>query len=152
MVQTLEATKCGADLIKDEASSSGIKYRSPETIQETRGKNQHQIRIHRATMPKRHRRRKSPVKESGRGGSKNIPSLSNERSPDWKTKSYKGTHQIPMLSFENIALDKTPNREMPSKKRYNVVNVVDINCGSSSGSLANRLKKLGFSKLSQSFV
>ncbi|GAB2215736.1 hypothetical protein Droror1_Dr00020133 [Drosera rotundifolia] len=74
----------------------------------------------------------------------------NWRSPELP--KYKRTLNIPMLVAEDMALDKTPNREKHVKKGYNVVGVVDIGCGSPSGSLANRLKKLGFSKLSETFI
>ncbi|KAL4313524.1 hypothetical protein GQ457_01G005840 [Hibiscus cannabinus] len=75
-----------------------------------------------------------------------------------KTKSLsKNPHQIPMLGFDNIALDRTPSRQKSDKKVSNIVEVVDIKCGkhpdrARSSPVTNRLKKLGFSKLSQSFI
>ncbi|KAL7130991.1 hypothetical protein ABFS83_13G169200 [Erythranthe nasuta] len=67
------------------------------------------------------------------------------------------THQIPMLAADNISLDGTPVRQKPVKKGpAGVVEIVDIKCGSSDKNwvnpIANRLKKLGFSKLSSDNV
>ncbi|CAO2833522.1 unnamed protein product [Amaranthus hypochondriacus] len=69
-----------------------------------------------------------------------------------KTRSHKRSYHIPMLGSENIHLDKTPIRDKPTKKGPNIVDIVDINCGNPGVSLSNRLKKLNFSKLSQSFM
>ncbi|KAA8523707.1 hypothetical protein F0562_010130 [Nyssa sinensis] len=72
-----------------------------------------------------------------------------------KTKQYnQRTHQIPMLGSDNISLDGTPIREKPEKRVPYIVEIVDIKCGNPDRSWAspitNRLKKLGFSKLSES--
>lgn len=61
------------------------------------------------------------------------------------------THQIPMLTADNISLQGTPIRQKPVR---NGVEIVDIKCGNPdkawSNPITNRLKKLGFSKLSDS--
>ncbi|MCL7024012.1 hypothetical protein MKW94_029473 [Papaver nudicaule] len=66
----------------------------------------------------------------------------------------KNNHRIPMLGSENIALERTPNREKPSTTKVSyIVEIVDVKCGKPdrwSNPIASRLKKLGFSKLSQS--
>ncbi|KAI3986652.1 hypothetical protein MKX01_014190 [Papaver californicum] len=66
----------------------------------------------------------------------------------------KNNHRIPMLGSENIALERTHNREKPSTRRVSyIAEIVDVKCGNPdrwSNPIASRLKKLGFSKLSQS--
>ena len=61
-----------------------------------------------------------------------------------------------MLGSDNIALDRTPRRQKSDKKVSNLVEVVDIKCGNPdrawASPITNRLKKLGFSKLSESIV
>lgn len=77
-----------------------------------------------------------------------------------KTKGYpKCNHRIPMLGSDNIELERTPTREKTDKKLpINIVEVVDIKCGNSdtnrawTGPITSRLRKLGFSKLSESIV
>ncbi|XP_028758569.1 uncharacterized protein LOC114717553 [Neltuma alba] len=70
-----------------------------------------------------------------------------------KTKSNgRHSHRAPMLGFDSF-VDRSPMREKNDKKIPNIVEVVDIKCGSSDKAwatpLTNRLKKLGFSKLSE---
>ncbi|KAE8713675.1 hypothetical protein F3Y22_tig00110206pilonHSYRG00311 [Hibiscus syriacus] len=70
--------------------------------------------------------------------------------------SPKNVHQMPMFVSENVALERTPIRQKCDKKVSNIVEVVDIKCGNSNRAWAspitNRLKKLGFSRLSESIV
>ncbi|KAG4161587.1 hypothetical protein ERO13_D01G065000v2 [Gossypium hirsutum] len=105
--------------------------------------------------PKRLQLRKSLDGASTSGNDNNYISYKHHQTSQ-KTKSLsKSTHQIPMLGFENIALDRTPSRQKSDKKVSNIVEVVDIKCGKYpdrawSNPVTNRLKKLGFSKLSQS--
>ncbi|KAK4270609.1 hypothetical protein QN277_019393 [Acacia crassicarpa] len=71
-----------------------------------------------------------------------------------KTKSNgRHSHRIPMLGFDSFVVDRSPMREKNDKKISNIVEVVDIKCGNSDKAwatpIANRLKKLGFSKLSE---
>lgn len=74
-----------------------------------------------------------------------------------KTKSYaKSTHRVPMLGSDNKIPDRTPNREKTNKKGRNIVEIVDVRCGQPdrawANPITNKLKKLGFSKLSESIV
>ena len=80
-----------------------------------------------------------------------------------KTKGHvktKNRHRIPMLGSDNMSFDGTPSREKSERKgAINIVEVVDIKCGSlDSGNRAwtvpitSKLRKLGFSKLSESIV
>ncbi|XP_044489819.1 uncharacterized protein LOC123214142 [Mangifera indica] len=72
-----------------------------------------------------------------------------------KTKSYnKGTHLIPMLASDSISSGRTPDLQKIDKKASNIVEIVDIKCGHPERAWASpkthKLKKLGFSKLSES--
>ncbi|KDP39090.1 hypothetical protein JCGZ_00847 [Jatropha curcas] len=103
-----------------------------------------------ATTPKRLQARKSLDEASS--------SSAIHRSPETnrKMKSYtKSSHRVPMLRAENVTLDRTPSREKTNKKGANIVEVVDIKCGHPdkawSSPITNKLRKLGFSKLSESF-
>lgn len=71
-----------------------------------------------------------------------------------KTKSNgRHSHRVPMLGFDSIVVDRSPMREKNDRKISNIVEVVDVKCGNSDKAwatpLSNRLKKLGFSKLSE---
>ncbi|KAL8127276.1 uncharacterized protein LOC141721290 [Apium graveolens] len=72
-----------------------------------------------------------------------------------KEKHYnRKNHKIPMLNSGNVSVDATPIRKKPDKKGSYLVEIVDIKCGHPDRAwttpLANRLKKLSFSKLSES--
>lgn len=73
----------------------------------------------------------------------------NRKSPETirKMKHYRKNHQVPMLGSDSLSLDRTPRRDKPNKRGSYIVEVVDIKCGSRT---ASRLKKLSFSKLSES--
>lgn len=108
-----------------------------------------------ATTPKRLQPRKSLDEASSSGSNKHI----NHRSPEIarKTKNYiHKSHRIPMLGSDNIVLDRTPNRKKTDKKGSYIVEIVDIKCRNPDRAWAtpitNRLKKLSFSKLSESVV
>lgn len=80
-----------------------------------------------------------------------------QRSPESGRKMKNHTrksHRIPMLGGDNIALDRTPTRGKIEKKGS--VEIVDIKCGYTdrtwSSPITTRLKKLGFSKLSESMI
>lgn len=107
-----------------------------------------------ANTPKRLQPRKS-LDEASSSGSNNINHINPEISR--KTKNYNSkSHRIPMLGSDNIVLDRTPSREKTDKKTTCIVEVVDIKCGNPdrpwATPITNRLKKLGFSKLSQSII
>lgn len=103
--------------------------------------------------PRRLQARKSSDEASSSG------IRNNTKSPEFprKTKGYpKNTHRIPMLGSDNIVLERTPSREKTDKKGSNIVEVVDIKCGNSdrawTSPITSKLRKLGFSKLSESIV
>ncbi|GAB2284667.1 hypothetical protein Dimus_019119 [Dionaea muscipula] len=120
---------------------------APRTLLRTRAQNHDHNPRHMAATPRQQKQKASSDEASSGGNSKDM----NQKSPKFQRK-YKRTHHIPILGAENIVLDKTPNREKHVKKGSNIVDIVDINCGTPSGSLASRLKKLGFSKLSATFI
>ncbi|CAA3006714.1 Hypothetical predicted protein [Olea europaea subsp. europaea] len=81
----------------------------------------------------------------------------NHESPEVTRKKHTGkTHRIPILKADNVPMDGTPIRQKPVKKGSGTVEIVDITCGNPDSTWANpirnRLKKLGFSKLSESTV
>lgn len=70
-----------------------------------------------------------------------------------KTKHHSRKSRIPMLDSDNVSIDGTPIRQKSDKRITYMVEVVDIKCGSPdkpwASPITNRLKKLGFSKLSE---
>ncbi|KAL5101343.1 hypothetical protein RYX36_005670 [Vicia faba] len=106
--------------------------------------------------PKRLQPRKSLDEAigSGSGSSKNT----NHRTKANSNSTSRNTHRIPMLgSADHFSVDRTPTREKKNdKKKPNIVEVVDIKCGNAEKTwatpLTTRLKKLGFSKLSESII
>ncbi|KAJ0966139.1 hypothetical protein J5N97_027277 [Dioscorea zingiberensis] len=58
----------------------------------------------------------------------------------------KNVHRVPMLGSEDVNADKTNNRDEKRPNSY-IVEVVDLKC---TNPMTSRLKKLGFSKLSES--
>lgn len=106
-----------------------------------------------ATTPRKLQARKSLDEASSSGCRSGI----GHRSPETtrKVKSFnKSTHRMPMLGSDNITLDRTPSREKSDKKATHIVEIVDIKCGNPdrawANPITNKLKKLGFSKLSES--
>lgn len=164
MVQTLEAIKGGGGSIRVGATGtiSSLMTRELDSIKSSpqmpvslRSKPRAVPVSDPCTAPKRVQPRKSSDKASSSMSSSCI----DHRSPEItrKTKSYtRNTHLIPMLSSDGIALDRTPIREKTDKKGSNIVEIVDIKCGNQdrawASPITNRLKKLGFSKLSESII
>ncbi|XP_039055227.1 uncharacterized protein LOC120197901 [Hibiscus syriacus] len=158
MVKELEATKGGGGSIKvgTKGTISSLMTREldsvkpiPQTPVSIRHKSQTILAsvASGSSTPKRLKLRKSldGASTNGNGSNKSYKTLS------------KNPHQIPMLGFDNISLDRTPSRQKNDKKACNIVEVVDIKCGKHLGRawsspITNQLKKLGFSKLSQSFI
>ncbi|KAM7492691.1 hypothetical protein LguiA_035612 [Lonicera macranthoides] len=70
--------------------------------------------------------------------------------------STRKTNEIPILNSGSISLDGTPIRGKPEKKGSYIVEIVDIKCGNPDRAWAtpitNRIRKLGFSKLSDNIV
>ena len=104
-----------------------------------------------ATTPRKLQARKSLDEASSSG--------MNRRSPETRQKMKnfnKSTHHMPMFGSDSIILDRTPSRKKSDKKATKIVEIVDIRCGSPDRTWANpitsKLKKLGFSKLSESTV
>ncbi|KAH9621447.1 hypothetical protein KSS87_001304 [Heliosperma pusillum] len=132
----------------DEASSSSSKHKNPDFSRKTRGQKSHNVPVLGVTTLKRPKQT-TPLEDVGNSS---VRQAMSKKSPDAssKTRSHRSNSQIPMLGSENIHLDKTPLRDLSMKKGVNIVEMVDVGCGNPS--LSNRLKKLGFSKLSQSFM
>ncbi|KAK6946870.1 hypothetical protein RJ641_000343 [Dillenia turbinata] len=165
MVQTLEAIRGGGGSIKvgTIGTVSSLMTREMDSIKST------------AQMPTstRHKNPALPISvPCGASSSKTFqPRASDQASSSGtssstnhgqcpevsrKTKVYNGkTQKIPMLGSENIAIDRTPIREKFNKKGY-IVEAVDVKCGDQNKAwtspITYRLKKLGFSKLSDSIA
>lgn len=162
MVQTLEAIKGGGGSIRvgTMGSISSLMARELDSIKSaprmplsSRTKPQ-SVPVSvpcGATTPKRLQPRKSSDEPSS--------SYIDHRSPDitGKTKGYtRNTHRMPMLISDSITLDRTPSRGKNDKKASKIVEIVDVKCGNQerawASPITNRLKKLGFSKLSESVI
>ncbi|KAG9137172.1 hypothetical protein Leryth_011985 [Lithospermum erythrorhizon] len=102
-------------------------------------------------------RRKSQPSE-GKAGSSSTSQIGHKNTETRKKmKQYNPkTQQIPILGSENIPMDKTPIRHKSDRKGSYMVEIVDIKCRNSdrawASPIATRLKKLGFSKLSESVI
>ncbi|EXB50270.1 hypothetical protein L484_017807 [Morus notabilis] len=172
MVQSLEAIKGGGGSIRvgTTGTISSLMTRELESMKASSQKpspsssrNKPQAVPYVGASPSTPRRLLQPRKTSDEASSSSSRT-SNHANPDFarKTKGYpKNTHRIPMLGSDNIALDRTPSREKTDKKGpINIVEVVDIKCGNSDNNnnrawtspITSRLRKLGFSKLSESIV
>ncbi|GKV15668.1 hypothetical protein SLEP1_g26437 [Rubroshorea leprosula] len=165
MVQKLEATKSGGGSIKIGTTGTigslmtrelDLIKSAPQTLVSCRHKPQTvPVSVScNCAMPKRLQMRKSLDEASTSGGSNSM----NGRSPQNAQKrkcNLKNTNRVPMLGSDNIALERTPSREKTDKK-VNIVEIVDIKCGNPdrawASPLTNRLKKIGFSKLSESMI
>jgi hypothetical protein len=161
MVQTLEAIKGGGGSIRvgTTGTISSLMTRELDSIKAAPSRTKPRavpVSIPcGASTPKRLQPRKSTDGASSSG----TRSYIDDRSPEIirKTKGYtRNTHRIPMLSSDGIALDRTPSREKTEKKGSNIVEIVDIKCGNQdrawASPITNRLRKLGFSKLSESII
>lgn len=167
MVQTLEAIKGGGGSIRVGATGTvsslmtreleSIKVEAPTPTASSRNKLQTaSVSVPcGVTTPKKLQPRKSSD-EASSSGSSNYITQRNPELPQRPKTHLKTTSQIPMLNSDSIGMDKTPIRQKANKKGPTIVEVVDIKCGSSgrawAGPVTNRLKKLGFSKLSESIV
>ncbi|KAL3736315.1 hypothetical protein ACJRO7_025299 [Eucalyptus globulus] len=163
MAQTLEGIKGGGGSIRigTTGTISSLMMRELESIKsapKTPISPRNRPRPHvvsiscKATTPKRSQQRKSMDGAS----SSNCADERNLEVPR-KTKGHARTDtQLPMLAGNDVALDGTPVKRKTDKKVTNIVEVVDIRCGNAdrawTGPIANRLKKLSFSKLSESIV
>ncbi|KAK6934427.1 hypothetical protein RJ641_034582 [Dillenia turbinata] len=164
MVQTLEAIRGGGGSIKvgTTGTVSFLMTREMESVKSapqmptsTRHKNPTlPISVPSgASTPKTFQPRASDQASSS--GTSSSTNHGRYREVARKTKVYNGkTQKIPMLGSENIAMDSTPSREKFNKKGSYIVEVVDIKCGDQNKAwtspITYPLKKLGFSKLSES--
>ena len=108
-----------------------------------------------STTPKR----LQPRKSSDEASSSERSNSTNHSSPGKAQKTRSGdrsTQRIPILGYDNFPVDRSPATEKNDKKIPKVVEVVDIKCGNADKAWAtpvtSRLKKLGFSKLSESII
>ncbi|OIT01852.1 PREDICTED: uncharacterized protein LOC109226706 [Nicotiana attenuata] len=165
MVQTVEANMGGGGSIKVGTTGTigalmsrelDSKKFSPQTPASYRSKSPTVCSFiaGSATSPKRVK----PGTSSDEASS-SVMSEDNKKCPEIvrKTKHYnRKTNQIPILENDNVFVDGTPMRQKPERKGPYRVEIVDINCGDVdrtwAGPIKNRLKKLGFSKLSESPV
>ena len=168
MVQTLEAIKGGGESIRvgTTGTISSLMTRELDSIKSapqmplssrTKPRAVPVSIPYGAKTPKRVQARKSCDGASSSGSSSYIDDRSHEIIR--KTKGYtRNTQRIPMLGSDSIAPDRTLSRKKTEKKGSNIVEIVDIKCGNqdrawaSPISITNRLKKLGFSKLSESII
>ncbi|CAJ1964509.1 unnamed protein product [Sphenostylis stenocarpa] len=109
-----------------------------------------------STTPKRPQRRKS-FEASSSGRSSNVTNHVSSGVGPMTKHNGKHTHQIPMLGSHTLPLDASPvMKTKDKKKKSKIVEVVDIKCGYPDKAWAtpitNSLKKLGFSKLSESIT
>ncbi|XP_059293288.1 uncharacterized protein LOC132046620 [Lycium ferocissimum] len=162
MAQTLEAIKVGGGSIKVGTTGKVSALMSKELVDSKKPATQKNksptvcgFIAGSATSPKRMKPRTSSDEASSSG----TTSKHNNKSPESfrKTKhNNRKTHQIPILESENISVDGTPVSLKPDRKGPYKVEIVDVKCRSMDRTWANpiknSLKKLGFSKLSESSV
>ncbi|KAK4420750.1 hypothetical protein Salat_2025500 [Sesamum alatum] len=159
MVQALEAIKGGGGSIKvgttgtvsalmsRELESSNSESKMPSLCPSVSGSVAD-------TTP----RGEKPGTSAGEVGSSSRSSTSsckNHKGPESarRRKHHSGSSQTPMLTDDDISVDGTPPiRQKPVKKGMSAVAIVDIKCGNPVNPITNRLKKLGFSKSSNSVV
>ncbi|XP_011095368.1 uncharacterized protein LOC105174845 isoform X2 [Sesamum indicum] len=158
MVQTLEAIRGGGGSVKVGTTGTISALMSRE-IESTRSESKTpslcaSVPVAAGDVTPRKLKPRTSMDEASSSGTSNVK---NDKGPETvkKAKHYSGgTHQIPMLAADNISIEGTPIRQKPVKKGPGVVEIVDIKCGNPDKTwvnpITNRLKKLGFSKLSDS--
>ncbi|CAK9317697.1 unnamed protein product [Citrullus colocynthis] len=109
-----------------------------------------------ASVPKRLQQSKSFEEVSNkRYNSVNNRSFGNSHNAT-KTSS-RDVHRLPMLGSNDVYTDGNSYREKPERKGLRAVAIVDVKCNNpdrawASRPLSSRLRKLGFSKLSETFA
>uniref|UniRef100_A0ACD5U7J8 Uncharacterized protein n=5 Tax=Avena sativa TaxID=4498 RepID=A0ACD5U7J8_AVESA len=84
------------------------------------------------------------------GSSSNGRTLGAEEAGKARRSSQRNKSDSPMLHSDGVLVDRSPNVEKAKKKgNFHVVEVVDVRC---SNPMSSRLRKLGFSKLSETFA
>ncbi|KAK9092094.1 hypothetical protein Syun_027005 [Stephania yunnanensis] len=113
-------------------------------------------RMHRRTM---NEASTSSGSSSGSSNSGSVNDISH-RNPGTNKRTVqsaqKSRHRVPMLGSDDVAVETPPRITKPAKKGANIVEVVDIKCGSHekmwASPIASRLKKISFSKLSETII
>ncbi|KAL8462562.1 hypothetical protein ACS0TY_032761 [Phlomoides rotata] len=155
MVQTLEAIRGGGGSVKVGTTGkiSALMSREIESIKATSKVPSLSTSVSLSTSDITPRKLKSRTSVDEASSSATVD-VKSEKGPETikKIKHHGGrTHQIPMLTADNVSLQGTPIRQKPVRKG---VEIVDIKCGNPdktwANPITNRLKKLGFSKLSAS--
>ncbi|XP_026656487.1 uncharacterized protein LOC103695858 [Phoenix dactylifera] len=125
---------------------------SSQASSSTRGKHQTgPVTVPCGASPKKTLQRKNPPNESG---SSRSSSDTDHRTPGYGHKPRhnprKNGHRVPMLGSDDIPIDRNSNIDKMEKKgQPYIVEIVDLKC---SNPMSSRLKKLGFSKLSESIA
>lgn len=158
MVQTLEAIRGGGGSVKV-GTTGKISALMSREIEYTKSAPKEpslctSVSVSASDITPRKLKSRTSVDEASSSGTNNVKSDKCHETVR-KLKHHTGrTHQIPMLTADNISLDGTPIRQKPIRKGPGVVEIVDIRCGNPdktwTNPITNRLKKLGFSKLSDS--
>ncbi|KAK9673939.1 hypothetical protein RND81_12G200400 [Saponaria officinalis] len=154
MTRELESSKSASsrrtsDIVKprkstDEASSSSSSSSGLSTeVRKTKGSQKSNRVLSLSVTSLKRPKQKTPFEDLGNNSTV-------RQSSSGKMRSHRSSSKIPMLGSENVHLEKTPSRDPSMKRGLNIVDIVDVNCGNPS--ISDRLKKLGFSKLSQSFM
>lgn len=170
MVQTLESIKGGGGSIKVGTTGTigSLMTRELESLKNVPAAPvTPRRRAQMASIPVPCGSSTSKVLQPSQSGSNEASSSSNNgnSTEDTTTQKTSGTgikpksgipkngQRVPMISLDGISTPtaKTPNRNKTDKKGSYIVEVVDIHCGHPDKAwVTNRLKKLGFSKLSES--
>lgn len=162
MVQTLEAIRGGGGSIKvgTKGTISALMTRELESLKSApktpvSPRNKH--RTVAVSVPCKASAAKRPQLRKSLDGASSSSIITNHHCPEGsqKTKDYKNNYRVPILAAHDLALDGTPVREKPERRGPNIVEVVDIRCGNPDRAWASpitKLKKLGFSKLSESII
>ncbi|KAI3466230.1 hypothetical protein Pfo_022893 [Paulownia fortunei] len=163
MAQTLEAIRGGGGSIKVGTTGTISALMSRE-LESTKSASKvpslcTSVSVSAGGITPRRLKPRTSADEASSSSSSSSSSFKNHMGPETmrRTKHHTGsTHQIPMLTAGDVSIDGTPIREKPVKKGSGVVEIVDIKCGNSDKTWVNpithHLKKLGFSKLSDSIV
>lgn len=99
-----------------------------------------------------------PIKTSTFSESVSIPRKPKTKQCENRIKPHnRRSSQLPMLDSDDVSLEATPHRgKVDRKGGLNIVEIVDLNCGNADRAwatpIANKLKKLGFSKLSENNI
>ncbi|ONK75279.1 uncharacterized protein A4U43_C03F15210 [Asparagus officinalis] len=106
--------------------------------------------------PRRSQQRKNQPNDPSSSRSSNCSNTDSQSSADdqkTKTKPRRNEHGSLMLASTETTLEKNPGKEKLEKKKKkghtHIVEVVDLKC---NNPMSSRLKKLGFSKLSESTI